>query len=134
MFSVSILVVDKTGRRVLLLISGIVMAIPLATIGGFFYLFNEEGSEYTEWRGSFEWVPLVCIIIYMIGYSVGYACVPFLLLGELLPENMRNLLGINFINILRAAFLYKSVMHSFSVCVCNFLANDNCQKIQLVKC
>jgi len=94
-FSVSILVVDKTGRRVLLLMSGIVMAIPLATIGGFFYLFNEEGSKYSEWRGSFEWLPLVCIIIYMIGYSIGYACVPFLLLGELLPENMRNLLGIN---------------------------------------
>jgi facilitated trehalose transporter len=29
----------------------------------------------------------------MIGYSVGYACIPYLLLGEMLPEKMRNILG-----------------------------------------
>jgi hypothetical protein len=29
----------------------------------------------------------------MIGYSIGFACVPFLLLGEMLPARMRNLLG-----------------------------------------
>jgi facilitated trehalose transporter len=29
----------------------------------------------------------------MIGYSIGFACVPFLLLGEMLPGRMRNLLS-----------------------------------------
>ena len=38
---------------------------------------------------------------------------------------------VNFTNILRAAFSYKSVLHSFyilTVWVCNFLAKENWQK------
>ena len=91
--SVSILIVDRAGRRVLLLLSGIVMSIPMACIGAFFYLFNDPETANHEWREKLEWVPLVCLIIYMIGYSIGFACVPFLLLGEMLPGRMRNLLG-----------------------------------------
>jgi facilitated trehalose transporter len=84
---VSTLVVDKAGRRVLLLISGVVMAVPMASLGAFFYLTSgDPDSLDPAWRSSLEWVPLVCLIVYMIGYSVGFACVPFLLLGELLPS------------------------------------------------
>lgn len=89
----SILVVDKAGRRILLLISGIVMAIPMASIGAFFYMFSDPETTNVELRGQLEWVPLVSLIVYMIGYSIGFACVPFLLLGEMLPARMRNLLG-----------------------------------------
>ena len=89
----SILVVDKAGRRILLLISGIVMAIPMASIGAFFYMFSDPETTNVELRSQLEWVPLVSLIVYMIGYSIGFACVPFLLLGEMLPARMRNLLG-----------------------------------------
>ena len=92
-FSVSILIVDRAGRRILLLISGIVMAIPLISLGAFLYVFCENRSTNQELRKTLEWVPLVCLNIYMIGYSIGYACVPFLLLGEILPGRMRNLLS-----------------------------------------
>jgi facilitated trehalose transporter len=82
---VSIFVVDKAGRKVLLLISGVVMALPLASIGAFFYVFSDPETSNQEWRSNLEWVPLVSLIIYMIGYSIGFACVPFILLGEMLP-------------------------------------------------
>jgi facilitated trehalose transporter len=82
---VSIFVVDKAGRRILLLISGIVMALPLASLGAFFYMFSDPETSHQEWRANLQWVPLVCLIIYMIGYSIGFACVPFILLGEMLP-------------------------------------------------
>jgi MFS family permease len=82
---VSIFVVDKAGRRILLLISGIVMALPLASLGAFFYMFSDPETSHQEWRSNLQWVPLVCLIIYMIGYSIGFACVPFILLGEMLP-------------------------------------------------
>ena len=84
-FSVSVLVVDRAGRRILLLISGIVMALPMACIGSFFYIFRDPESANQEWLSTLQWVPLVCLIIYMIGYSIGFACVPFLLMGEMLP-------------------------------------------------
>ena len=84
-FSVSIFVVDKAGRRILLLISGIAMALPLAAVGAFFYLFSDPETSNQELRSHLEWLPLVSLIIYMIGYSIGFASVPFLLLGEMLP-------------------------------------------------
>ena len=89
----SILVVDKAGRRILLFISGIVMAISMASIGAFFFLFSDPETTDPDLREKLEWLPLVSLIIYMIGYSIGFACVPFLLLGEMLPARMRNLLG-----------------------------------------
>jgi len=39
--------------------------------------------------------------------------------------------GVNFTNILQAAFFYESVSASFSlitVCVCDFLSKENCNK------
>jgi len=42
--------------------------------------------------------------------------------------------GINFTNILRAAFLYESALHSFSlitVWLCNFLRKEYCHKMCL---
>ena len=85
--------VDKAGRRILLLISGIGMAIPMASLGAFFYIFSGQTEAAIELREKLEWVPLVCLIVYMIGYSIGFACVPFLLLGEMLPGHMKNVLG-----------------------------------------
>jgi facilitated trehalose transporter len=82
---VSILVVDKAGRRVLLLISGIVMSVSMASIGAFFYLFSDPETMDHDLRAKLEWLPLLSLIVYMIGYSIGFACVPFLLLGEMLP-------------------------------------------------
>ena len=90
---VSILVVDKAGRRILLLISGIVMSMSMASIGAFFFLFSNPETVDADLRSKLEWIPLVSLIVYMIGYSIGFACVPFLLLGEMLPARMRNLLG-----------------------------------------
>jgi len=89
----SILVVDKAGRRILLFLSGIVMSMSMAAIGAFFFLFSDPETADAELRSKLEWLPLVSLIVYMIGYSIGFACVPFLLLGEMLPARMRNLLG-----------------------------------------
>jgi|LakMenEpi03Aug12_release.lakeMendotaPanAssembly.Ray.scaffolds.fasta_scaffold2559640_1 facilitated trehalose transporter len=61
------------------------MALPLASLGAFFYMFSDPETSHQEWRSNLQWVPLVCLIIYMIGYSIGFACVPFILLGEMLP-------------------------------------------------
>ena len=90
---VSIFVIDKAGRRILLLISGIVMAMPLATLGAFFYVFSDHKAVDHDLHTKLEWIPLFCLVVYMIGYSIGYACVPYLLLGEMLPGQMRNVLG-----------------------------------------
>ena len=79
----SILVVDKAGRRILLFLSGIVMSMSMAAIGAFFFLFSDPETADAELRSKLEWLPLVSLIVYMIGYSIGFACVPFLLVSFL---------------------------------------------------
>lgn len=82
----SLLFVDKSGRKPLLITSGIIMCISNASMGIAFYL-NQQGNQ------SFGYLPLVSLIVFMIGFSVGFGCIPFLLMGEIFPSAQRSLLS-----------------------------------------
>ncbi|KAJ6645579.1 Facilitated trehalose transporter Tret1, partial [Pseudolycoriella hygida] len=82
----SLFFVDKSGRKPLLIASGIVMCLSNASMGVAFYL-NEHG--YT----SFGYLPLVSLIVFMMGFSIGFGCIPFLLMGEIFPTAQRSLLS-----------------------------------------
>ena len=79
-FTVSIFLVDKAGRRILLILSGLIMAVSTGLVGVFFYLKSVDSNE------GFDFLPLLGLILFMIGYSVGFASVPFVLMGELFPS------------------------------------------------
>lgn len=83
---VSLLFVDKSGRKPLLIASGIIMCISNASMGVAFYL-NTQGHS------SFGYLPLVSLIVFMVGFSIGFGCIPFLLMGEILPSPQRSLLS-----------------------------------------
>ena len=40
-----------------------------------------------------DWLPVVGLVFFMVGYSAGFATVPFVLLGEMLPAQFRSTLG-----------------------------------------
>jgi len=89
---VSAFIVDKAGRRVLLFLSGTIMSIAMATLGAFFYIFSESNENIDPaLRDQLGWLPLASLVVFMIGYSIGYASIPFLLLGELLPARVKNI-------------------------------------------
>ena len=82
----SMFLVDRAGRRVLLLVSGVVMSIALAALGAFFYMLEVYGQDV---QVSLGWLPLASLIIFIIAYSSGFANVPFLIMGELFPTKFR---------------------------------------------
>lgn len=41
----------------------------------------------------FSYLPLLSLIVFMIGFSIGFGCVPFLLLGEIFPAPQRSMLS-----------------------------------------
>jgi facilitated trehalose transporter len=84
---ISIFLVDKAGRRILLLTSGVIMTASLAAVGAFFYM-KSQNEHY-----GLEFLPLLGLVVFMIGYSIGFASVPFVLMGELFPHEYRSLLG-----------------------------------------
>lgn len=71
-FMASVLV-DRIGRRILLLGSIITMTITLFSIGGFFYIqsVNEEAAE------DLGWLPLTSLCVYILAYPVGYGELKF---------------------------------------------------------
>ncbi|XP_031847113.1 trehalose transporter 1 isoform X2 [Nomia melanderi] len=78
-------VIDKLGRKMLLYISGVSMIITLFTFGGFFYAKDKVEADVS----SFGWIPLLSLIVYVIGFSLGFGPIPWLMMGEILPVKIR---------------------------------------------
>ncbi|XP_052133204.1 facilitated trehalose transporter Tret1-2 homolog [Frankliniella occidentalis] len=83
----SVLVIDKTGRRPLLLVSGATTALAMALVGAYFHLHERGRAE------GLGLLPVGSLVLFMVGFSLGYANIPFLLMGELLPVRQRSVLS-----------------------------------------
>lgn len=91
-FSVQLLVtiisssiVDKAGRKPLLIISITGSAITLFLEGLFFYFKSSKLINTT----SYDFVPLVLLILFVVIFSVGMQSIPILMLGELFPTSVK---------------------------------------------
>jgi predicted MFS family arabinose efflux permease len=84
------LLVDRAGRRILLLVSDSIMAICLIALGFFFWA-KEQGYGTAD----ISWVPLVSLSIYISVFSLGFGPIPGIMMGELFsPEAKGVALGI----------------------------------------
>lgn len=86
----SALLVDKAGRRVLLLISDSVMAVCLGCLGYFFWL-----QDHNVDVAAFNFIPLVSLGMYISTFSLGFGPIPGVMMGELFSPDVKGLaLGI----------------------------------------
>jgi len=60
------------------------MIVTLGTLGTFFYV--RTLMDVTD----FGWVPLVSFVVYVIGFSLGFGPIPWLMMGEILPGRIRS--------------------------------------------
>lgn len=81
----AVVLVDKLGRRVLLLTSIITMMCSMVALGVFFYL-QENDPETAETLG---WLPLVSLIAFIAGFAIGFGPLAWLLMSELVPEKVK---------------------------------------------
>ncbi|KAM6237545.1 solute carrier family 2, facilitated glucose transporter member 8 isoform 1-T1 [Spheniscus humboldti] len=100
--AVAALIIDKTGRKVLLYISGIIMALSTALFGLYFkmvlpnrnnssnpdVLFNlNSASPGTE--SSISWLAVVSLGLFVAGFALGWGPVPWLVISEIFPLKAR---------------------------------------------
>ena len=97
---ISIFVVDYFGRKILLILSGIGMLIGTIMLGTHFYvtrpsLCNITTSDNTDIVCNGHIVPLAItgLVIFYSTFSIGWGPVPWILLGELIPLNIRGFVG-----------------------------------------
>lgn len=81
---IATILVDRAGRKVLLLISATTMMIMLAALGAFFYI--QDTDEETA--KTIGWLPLTSLCIYIFAFSVGFAPVPWILASEVYSKEM----------------------------------------------
>lgn len=77
-------IVDRAGRRILLILSELGMAVSLLALSLHFTMQN-NGVELL-WAG---WIPLVALNLYIVAFSVGFGPLPWLIMAELLSTEAK---------------------------------------------
>lgn len=86
---ISLFIIDRYGRKPLLVISGLVMAFSMAALGCYFYVHNKK-FKIAE---RLNLLPVFSLTVFIGAFSLGFAGVPFLLMAELLPFTQRSVLS-----------------------------------------
>ncbi|KAB7497332.1 Facilitated trehalose transporter Tret1, partial [Armadillidium nasatum] len=81
------LLMDRAGRKSLLIFSSSVMIISLTALGIFFYYLKFSPSVAAD----IGWLPLVSLILYVISFAVGFGPIPWLMMGELFSPEVKEL-------------------------------------------
>ncbi|XP_044733159.1 facilitated trehalose transporter Tret1-2 homolog [Chrysoperla carnea] len=78
--------VDRLGRRILLMISGSITILPLVILSGYFYLQDHTNFVYIE---NLRLIPLIAIVFFKFSIGIGVSSLPYLILGELFPTSVK---------------------------------------------
>ncbi|KAH8398951.1 hypothetical protein KR222_001608 [Zaprionus bogoriensis] len=80
----AIALVERIGRRILLLISAAVMCVTTLVMGCYF-----------QWwmKSDVNWLPIVAISLFIVGFSMGFGPVPWLIMAELFSEDVKPICG-----------------------------------------
>ncbi|XP_069670578.1 uncharacterized protein [Periplaneta americana] len=70
---------DRVGRRILLMISASAMTLYSATVA-YYLSFDEDSAEFTV---------AICLFGFMIAFCLGFGPVPWVMVGELFPHNVK---------------------------------------------
>jgi len=80
----SSLLVDKAGRRLLLLLSAAVMAVCQGLIGFYFYR-KEMGADVS----GIAMIPLASVALFIVIFSLGFGPIPWMMTGELFASDVK---------------------------------------------
>ncbi|KAJ8709793.1 hypothetical protein PYW08_009797 [Mythimna loreyi] len=83
------ILVDRSGRRILMLVSTAGCALSLAALGIYFYLYD-TGHPAAE---SLEWMALVSIMLFFLSYFGGFGIIPNTFIGEMFTDTCRGFGG-----------------------------------------
>ena len=83
---VTVFTMDLIGRKILLIISGSVMAVSSFTLGIALYFMKSDHS-------AMQPLAVVCVLMFTMGFALGWGAVPWTLVSEIFPLQIHGLLG-----------------------------------------
>lgn len=84
--TIAIVLVDRVGRKNLLILSSIGVTISFIALGLHFYLLSLDFDSE-----KLTWLPIASLLSFNLFVSCGLSTVPSTLLGEMFPANLKNL-------------------------------------------
>ncbi|XP_029019216.1 solute carrier family 2, facilitated glucose transporter member 8 [Betta splendens] len=96
--AVAAVIMDKAGRKVLLIISGVAMALSTTAFGVYFYLITEMQSgrvlsvmlePRSTAGGELAWLALTSMAVFIAGFALGWGPIPWLVMSEIFPVKVR---------------------------------------------
>ena len=81
----SVVLVDRVGRKPLLLLSALGVGLMNGTIGTYFY-FDIHNKALVS---NLHWLPLAALLVYIVCYAIGLSTVPYVTIGEMFPTNIK---------------------------------------------
>lgn len=83
---VSSVLIDKAGRRILLLQSSFIMGSCLIVLGVYFKLQNDKVDV-----SGIGWLPLASVVLFIVSFSLGFGPIPWMMMGELCAPDIKGL-------------------------------------------
>ncbi|XP_014251294.1 facilitated trehalose transporter Tret1-2 homolog [Cimex lectularius] len=83
---VSSVIVDRSGRRILLLISYTFMGVSLSLLSLYFYALSVKFDV-----SRFNWLPVICLSVHVVAYALGAGPVPYVVMSDTLAPEIRGL-------------------------------------------
>ncbi|KAK3914877.1 Facilitated trehalose transporter Tret1 [Frankliniella fusca] len=76
--------VERAGRRLLLLGSAALMALAHIVLGVYFHL-SASGTDVS----SIGWLPLGCVVLFVVVFSLAFGPIPWMMAGELFTDEVK---------------------------------------------
>lgn len=80
------LVVDRLGRKSLLMSSLITMTFSLGLLGTYLLFYGDQPAHYI-----LSWVPIICLSMHVVFFSLGLGAVSYVIIGEIFPPEIRGI-------------------------------------------
>ena len=79
--------VDRLGRRLLLMVSASGCVMSLAVMGAYQYVHLRTDVD----TAGYDWLPLACVVVFLVTYYLGVGPLPIAMMGEMFPSNVKGL-------------------------------------------
>ena len=94
---ISVLLIDLVGRKILLSFGGVLIAVSTGILGLYFYLIDHVCQHHSNasycTHDHFGYLAVACLAILIIGFSIGWGPIPWVMMGELAPLQIRGILA-----------------------------------------
>lgn len=81
----SVCLVDRVGRKPLLVLSALGVGLMNGTIGTYFFFDITNKASIA----NLYWLPLAALLVYIVCYAIGLSTVPYVIIGEMFPTNVK---------------------------------------------